>query len=79
MNDNSLKIFNWNVRGLNSVVRREAVKLMIQQANPTIICLQETKLNSVDGRLAMELLGPRFNNHLAFIPADEIRGGVLIA
>jgi len=79
MNDNSLKIFNWNVRGLNSVVRREAVKLMIQQANPTIICLQETKLNSVDGRLAMELLGPRFNNHLAFIPADETRGGVLIA
>jgi hypothetical protein len=27
----------------------------------------------------MEFLGPRFNNHLAFIPADETRGGVLIA
>ena len=45
MDENDLKIFNWNVLvGLNSGARRETVKLMIQQAKPLSICLQETKL-----------------------------------
>lgn len=34
------KLFNWNVRGLNSAARWEAVKLMIQQVWPKVVCLQ---------------------------------------
>jgi len=45
------------VRGLNNAARREAVKLIIQKARPYIICLQETKLDVVDGALAMEFMG----------------------
>ena len=79
MNDSNLRILNWNVRGLNSAARREAVKIMIQQSNPTLICLQKTKLGSIDHLLAVDFLGQRFSNFFECIPADETRGGVLIA
>jgi hypothetical protein len=39
-----LSVFNWNVRGLNSLVRRETVRDMVQSVKPVVVCLQETKL-----------------------------------
>ena len=79
MSENDAKILNWNVRGLNSVARREVVRLMCQQARPYIICLQETKLNEIDGPLAMEFLGQNYHTSFEFLPADDTRGGILIA
>lgn len=79
MDENNLKIFNWNVRGLNSGARREAVRLMLQQAKPQVICLQEMKLNVVDDLIAMEFLGPKFSSTYKFLPADDTWGGILIA
>lgn len=55
------------------------MKLMIQQANPQIICLQETKLQKIDSFLAMEFLGPKFSSTFECLPADDTRGGILIA
>lgn len=52
-----IRLLNWNVRGLNCAARRETAKIMIQQAGPSIICIQETKLDSVDRFLALEFLG----------------------
>lgn len=75
---NDPKILNWNVRGLNTVARREAVKIVCQQVRPFIICLQETKLSTVAVPLPMEFMGAKFSN-FEYIPADETRGGVLIA
>ena len=49
------------MRGLNSAARREAVKLIVQQARPHIVCLQETKLDAIDGPLVMEFLGYNLN------------------
>lgn len=78
MNSKDLKFLNWNVRGLNYPARREAVKLMIQRAQPHIICLQETKLSIIDSFVQAEFLGqPRWL--LEYIPADETRGGIAIA
>jgi exonuclease III len=51
------KLLNWNVRGLNCAARQEAVKILIQQAGPSIICFQETKLDSMDRFLAFGVLG----------------------
>lgn len=79
MTENDSKILNWNVRGLNSAARREAVKLMVQKARPFIIFLQETKLDAIDGTLAMEFMGQNFCSCYDYLPADETRGGVLIA
>jgi exonuclease III len=78
MADNNLKLLNWNVRGLNCAARREAVKIMIQQAQPNVVCLQETKLDVIDRFLALEFLG-QFCTEFQYLPADSTRGGVLIA
>lgn len=57
MVDHDLKMICWNVRGLNSVARREAVRLFLQNSKPTIICLQETKLDVISLNLAADFLG----------------------
>jgi exonuclease III len=42
------KILSWNVRGLNSAAKQEDVKQNISLFNPDLLCLQETKLASID-------------------------------
>ena len=37
-------ILVWNVRGLNSSARRDAVHVMVDSSNIDIVCLQETKI-----------------------------------
>ena len=77
MNNNELKFLNWNVRGLNSAARREAVKLLIQQARPHIVCLQESKLSNINFFLQAEFLG-QHGWGLEYIEADETRGVLLL-
>ena len=38
-----LKIFSWNVNGLRAVIRKGALKKFIDEYQPDILCLQETK------------------------------------
>lgn len=76
--DNDTKLLNWNVRGLNCAARREAVKLVIQQAAPKVVCLQETKLDSMSDHLAAEFLGYDCRG-FEYLPADNTRGGILVA
>lgn len=73
-----IKLLNWNVCGLNCAARREAVKIMIQEAGPQIICLQETKLDNVTSFLAMEFLGHPCMC-FKYLPAESTRGGILVA
>jgi exonuclease III len=79
MDENDVKTFSWNVHGLNCAARREAVRLLLQQVRPQIICLQETKLAEVNFSVAMEFLGAPYCSSFAYLPAEETRGGVLIA
>jgi exonuclease III len=72
-------ILNWNVRGLNNQARRENVRLLVQQMNATIVCLQETKLSQISENDVLCTLGPRFKSNFAFTPADGTRGGILLA
>lgn len=39
-------ILSWNVRGLNMRARRDAIRTLVGEIRPTIMCLQETKLAS---------------------------------
>ena len=73
-----IKLLNWNVRGLTCAARREAVKILIQQAGPSIICIQETKLDSVDRFLALEFLGQTCMCY-EYLAAESTRGGILVA
>lgn len=51
---------------------------MLQAARPSFLCLQETKLDQIDNRIAVEFLGLRLAN-LSYLPAVNTCGGVLIA
>ena len=44
----SLKILSWNVRGLNDCRKRSIVKNLLREWKCDVICLQETKLTSMD-------------------------------
>jgi hypothetical protein len=72
-----LTIFNWNVRGLNAPARREVVHAMIQVVHPNLVCLQETKLASVDDQLKLDILGHSLDGY-HFLPALGTRGGILV-
>lgn len=60
MNESNCVVFNWNVRGLNGVGRRQEVKDMVNDHRATIVCLQETKLDMVNDVLINEILGHQF-------------------
>ena len=38
-----MKIYSWNVNGLRAVINKGALQEFIQQENPDILCIQETK------------------------------------
>nr|TKW41980.1 hypothetical protein SEVIR_1G353700v2 [Setaria viridis] len=71
-------ILVWNVRGLNARCRRDAMRTMIGDANITVACLQETKLQDVSRFLACEMLGQRFTS-FAQLPSTGASGGILVA
>ncbi|PNT60539.1 hypothetical protein BRADI_5g01299v3 [Brachypodium distachyon] len=75
----STHLFCWNVRGLNNPARCTTVRAFANEANASIICLQETKLLHVDHFTISGLLGPDFIDDFGFLPADGTRGGIILA
>jgi exonuclease III len=70
-------MLSWNVRGLNASTRCLAVHEMVAATPCHLLCLQETKLNTIDQPLA-NFLGAYRLNRFAFKPATRTRGGVLL-
>jgi exonuclease III len=64
MDNNDLSVLNWNVRGLNDAAHREIVRETVTCSRPCIVCLQETKLNSINASLAAETLGQHLDSYL---------------
>jgi exonuclease III len=72
-----LSVFNWNVRGLNSLVRRETVRDMVQSVKPVVVCLQETKLALFTQQLAIETLGHNLDGY-CYLLANGTKSGILV-
>jgi len=72
------KILIWNVRGLNRKSRRDAVRSMVADTRPDIVCLQETKKEATSRRMVMSMLGGDFDEFVT-LPAVGTRGGILVA
>jgi hypothetical protein len=49
-------ILCWNVRGLNDRARRDAVRTLVDDIRPSVVCLQETKLDVIQQHLVLILL-----------------------
>src|SRR5687768_14007084 len=67
----------WNVRGLNSTARCLAVHELIAGTHCHLVCLQETKLQNIDGALASFLGGHR-HNAFAYKSARGTKRGILL-
>ncbi|PNT71750.1 hypothetical protein BRADI_2g34935v3 [Brachypodium distachyon] len=70
------KCLVWNVRGLNSLAKRTAVFQVVSVVNPTIVCLQETKLCTCDAATIAQCL--RRNFDFFYLAASGTRGGILL-
>jgi len=73
----SFNVISWNVRGLGDSDKCNLVRNAFRDANPVIVCLQETKLCSIDFFKAATFLPKGFL--FVFSPSDGARGGILTA
>ena len=66
------------MRGLNSPARKNALREFVESVRVTIICIFETKLESVDQFVIMQCVGPAYDGFL-YLPASDTRGGIFVA
>jgi hypothetical protein len=79
MAQQNLNVLGWNPRGLNNILRRDAVRDLARDTHASIVCLQETKLDFVDDAIISAMLGPSFTANYAVLPAIGTRGGMILA
>jgi exonuclease III len=66
------------VRGLNNPTQRQVVRDLIRDNDCTVVCLQETKLQTVTDSVVAETLGQEFMDHYAILPVVGTKGGVIL-
>ena len=76
---NPSHILIWNVRGLNSVERRNVVRSLVVSTKIDIVCLQETKMVAISREIILSMLGSDFDNNYICLPSVGASGGILIA
>ena len=74
----NIKFISWNVRGLNDKDKRAKIKHVVMAEAPHLICLQETKIQSMDPMLVKQTVGAKATHYRA-IPACNTAGGLLVA
>lgn len=72
-----MKIVSWNVRGIGARLKRAVVKDLLCRANPDIVILQETKLDSIDRRLVKSIWSSKRIGWMA-LDAQGSAGGILL-
>lgn len=72
-------LLNWNVRGLNNPARRRVVRDLTMDTKCEIAAIQETEMENIDAQIVSETLGQQFSQQFVFLPAQQTRGGVLLA
>ena len=72
-----LRLISWNVRGLNCKVKRSQIKNVLKLWKGEVICLQETKLETVSRAIVRSLWCNRFADW-KFLESEGASAGVLI-
>jgi hypothetical protein len=73
----SWRVLCWNVRGLNSENRQRDVRSKIDESACDIVCLQETKCETVDWRILRKFAPKRFDC-FTFSPSVGASGGMIV-
>lgn len=66
----ALHLVSWNVNGIRAIIKKDFLK-DIQAMDPDILCLQETKAQSEDAKIALETLP----GYKAFVNCSKVRKG----
>jgi exonuclease III len=69
-------LLNWNVRGLNALVKPCGLKDMVLTVKAIVVCLQETKLQEISESPVTEMLGVKFKSNFSFLPSAGTCGGI---
>jgi exonuclease III len=67
------KIMNWNIRGLNSDKKWDALSNKIEESGCDIVCLQETKREHFDLKYIKNFCPKKFNKFV-FLPSVGASG-----
>ena len=70
-------ILNWNIRGINSDDKCNALRLKLDESNCSIYCIQETKRENFDHSFIRKFAPKRFDQ-FAYSPSQGNSGGILI-
>ncbi|XP_075645160.1 uncharacterized protein LOC142616177 [Castanea sativa] len=57
----TLRLLSWNVRGLNNPRKREVCKNLLKEWKCDFVCIQETKVSSIDGAFVRSLWGSPYS------------------
>ena len=71
-------ILNWNIRGLNDPKKWSAIRNKIEESQCAILCIWETKRESIDSGYLHNFCPRRLNN-FEFLPSVGAFSGLLIA
>jgi len=71
-----MNILTFNSRGLGGAVKRSAIRKMTLTNNLDVLCIQETKMESIDRKLC-QYLWADCNVSFEFAPATNSAGGLL--
>jgi len=69
-------MLSWNVRGLGGMEKRKEVKELVKEKYPFVLCLQETKMQSIYDFVCTSIWGP-LNCDYSFSPSVGASGGLL--
>lgn len=67
----------WNVRGVNSDKKWNAVRDRVTECGCDVICLQETKRETFDNAFIRNMCPPSFD-HYETLPSVGLSGGAII-
>jgi mRNA deadenylase 3'-5' endonuclease subunit Ccr4 len=76
-NKRSWRILCWNIRGINSQGKSDAIKSKIAESSCDILCLQETKREFFDTQYLRNFCPPRLND-FDFLPSVGASGGCIV-
>lgn len=75
-NNRSNKILFWNIRGINSQEKWDAIRDKITESACQVVCIQETKRENFDNFYIRKFC-PRTLDQFAFFPSVGASGGLL--
>lgn len=76
-NTRKWNIVCWNIRGINSQKKWNAIRSKIAESNCDIICFQETKREFFDAAYIKKFCPPQFDSY-EFLPSIGQSGGILV-